>query len=93
MSKLTDNTMMGERTWDKIIQNVPNDPINHPSHYEGKIECIDAMVECFGAEAVASYCLCNAFKYIWRCMKKHPEPFEDVGKAEWYLHKFKELKQ
>ena len=30
--------------------------VNHPTHYnEGKIECIDAMVEAFGKEAVQDF--------------------------------------
>jgi hypothetical protein len=70
-----------------------SDSVNHPAHYEGKIECIDAMVECFGVDAVADYSLCNAFKYLWRCMKKHDDPKEDVMKARWYLDKFLELEE
>lgn len=68
------------------------DNVNHPQHYEtGKFECIDVMVEAIGAEAVKSFCLCNAFKYLYRCNKKHETPVEDVKKAVWYLNKFLEL--
>lgn len=69
------------------------DNVNHPAHYEGKIECIDAMVECFGPDAVADYCRCNAFKYIWRSDKKHETPIEDIQKARWYLDKYLELEE
>ena len=65
-------------------------PVNHPSHYNnGDIECIDAMVSAFGAEAVATFCKINAFKYVWRA--DHKNGIEDVDKAIWYLNKFKEL--
>ena len=63
------------------------DNINHPKHYEGdgKIECIDAMEEAIGPDGVFNFCLGNAFKYIWRCKKKHETPEEDLKKAQWYL--------
>lgn len=67
-----------------------HDPVNHPSHYtQGGIECIDAMVSAFGKEAVAHFCICNAFKYIFRYRLKNGK--EDIEKAQWYLNKFKEL--
>ena len=44
-----------------------SDVVNHPSHYcTGKYECIDVMVETQGIEATKSFCLCNAFKYLYR---------------------------
>lgn len=68
------------------------DTVNHPSHYEtGKFECIDVMCEAIGLEDTKAFCLCNAFKYIYRCTKKHATPVEDVKKAIWYLNKFLEL--
>lgn len=68
------------------------DNVNHPQHYEtGKYECIDVMVEAIGKDATADFCLCNAFKYIYRCKKKHESPMEDVEKAQWYLNKYIEL--
>lgn len=66
------------------------DNVDHPSHYNsGKIECIDAMVESQGVEATKHFCICNAFKYIWRADKKNG--LEDIDKAIWYLNKYKEL--
>lgn len=48
-----------------------SDNVNHPSHYEtGKFECIDVMVEILGAEATKNFCVCNAFKYIYRHKRK-----------------------
>lgn len=68
------------------------DNVNHPAHYEtGKFECIDVMVEVFGAEKVAAFCECNAFKYLYRCENKHETPQEDWKKARWYLTKALEL--
>ena len=67
-----------------------SDIINHPAHYtQGGIECIDAMVSAFGAEAVKSYCKINAFKYVWRT--DHKNGREDIEKAIWYLKKYIEL--
>lgn len=62
------------------------DNVNHPSHYTGRYECIDVMQDVFGDEATDNFCLCNAFKYIWRARKKNG--LEDVKKAVWYLNKY-----
>ena len=73
-------------------KNKEPDNVNHPQHYEtGEFECIDVMVEAIGLEDTKGFCLCNAFKYIYRCTKKHNTPVEDVKKAIWYLNKFLEL--
>lgn len=64
--------------------------VDHPSHYnQGKYECIDVMVETFGKEATQSFCLLNAFKYVWRARSKNG--VEDIKKARFYLDKFLEL--
>lgn len=66
------------------------DVVNHPSHYEtGKFECIDVMIEALGSTAVRDFCVCNAFKYIYRHKRKNGD--EDIAKAKWYLDKFIEL--
>ncbi len=67
------------------------DNVNHPQHYTGSIECIDAMLQQFGKEQVKSFCLLNAFKYLFRCNKKHNTPIEDIKKAIWYLNKYIEI--
>lgn len=68
-----------------------NDMVNHPAHYETNgIECIDAMVASQGAEAVRNYCICNAFKYIWRHRHKGKD-VEDIQKAIWYLNRYLNL--
>lgn len=66
------------------------DMVNHPSHYEtGKFECIEVMVETQGKEAVMDFCLCNAFKYLYRHNRKNG--IEDIKKTKWYLDKYLEL--
>ena len=68
-----------------------SDNVNHPAHYETNgIECIDAMVASQGAEAVRNYCVCNAFKYIWRHQHKGKSD-EDIQKAIWYLNRYLNL--
>jgi len=58
--------------------------VTRPSHYnQGKIECIDAMLEAFGQDAVRTYARINAFKYIWRSEYKNGD--EDLKKAIFYL--------
>ena len=70
-----------------------SEQVNHPSHYlKGGKECIDCMVEEFGAKAVINFCLCNAYKYKWRAgLKEGNSAMQDLAKAEWYLNKAKEL--
>lgn len=66
------------------------DNVNHPAHYEtGKFECIEVMTEVMGEEAVADFCLCNAFKYLYRTKRKNG--VEDIEKAQWYINKYLEL--
>lgn len=68
------------------------DNVNHPGHYEtGKFECIEVMQEAMGIEEVKSFCLCNAFKYLYRSKRKNG--LEDIKKAIWYLNKFIELNE
>ncbi len=73
-----------------MSEQVSHDMVNHPNHYtQGGIECIDAMISAFGKEAVKSYCVVNAFKYIWRA--EHKNGMEDLEKARWYVNKALEL--
>lgn len=69
-----------------------SDIVNHPSHYcTGKYECIDVMVETQGIDATKSFCLCNAFKYLYRHNGKNG--LEDIEKAKWYIDKYIALSQ
>lgn len=67
------------------MSNVTVDNVNHPKHYEGStsLECIECMRVTFGDKAVHNFCLCNAFKYLWRYKNKNGA--EDIKKAKWYL--------
>ena len=68
------------------------DNVNHPAHYNtGKYESIDVMVETQGINAVKNFCICNAFKYIYRHRFKNG--VEDIKKAIWYLNKYVELNE
>ncbi len=68
------------------------DNVNHPSHYEtGKYECIDVMLETQGKESVKAFCICNAFKYLYRHNNKNG--VEDIKKAIWYLNKYISLEE
>ena len=82
------------KTYDESVpsnfQRKGTDAVNHPSHYEtGKFECIDVMVETQGVEAVKGFCICNAFKYLYRHNGKNG--VEDLKKARWYIDKYLEL--
>lgn len=67
-----------------------NDIVNHPGHYEtGKFECIEVMQEALGIDSVKDFCICNAFKYLYRHKRKNG--LEDIKKAKWYIDKYLEL--
>lgn len=70
------------------------DSVKHPRHYnrEGAIECIDEMELIYGPEAVMWFCLLNAHKYRYRAGLKN-DGFEDLEKSDWYMRKYKELKE
>lgn len=62
------------------------DKIN-PDHYKSEcsLECIEAMDLIFGQKAVLDFCVCNAWKYIWRWKNKNG--IEDLHKADWYVNR------
>lgn len=63
-----------------------NDNVNHPAHYTGKIECIDAIEEATkDLSGIHAVCTANAIKYLWRWKKKNG--IEDLRKGQWYLNK------
>ena len=73
------------------VEDLQKDMVNHPAHYEGQtsMECIEAMQISFGKKAVIDFCMCNAFKYLWR--HTHKNGVEDLRKAQWYLNRADEL--
>lgn len=74
------------------IEPLKEDTVNHPSHYEtGKFECIEVMEEAMGTEAVKNFCICNAFKYLYRYKRKNG--LEDIKKAKWYLDRYIKLSE
>lgn len=78
--------------YEVVFGKLTPDNVNHPAHYEtGKFECIDVMVETQGEDAVKAYCLCAAFKYLYRHKRKNG--LEDIKKARWYLDKYIELEE
>lgn len=65
------------------------DMVNHPKHYnsEGRKECIVEMEEKYGKEIVCTFCLTNAYKYLYRAGEKNDNPKEqDIEKAKWYYN-------
>lgn len=71
---------------------VKPDMVNHPPHYErdGGMECIEEMEMIFGIEETMTFCKLNAWKYRYRAADKNGQ--EDIKKSDWYIHKYKELK-
>lgn len=67
------------------------DAVNHPSHYTSSgMECIDEMILLYGEEETMHFCKLNAHKYRKRALDKGGK--EDMEKSDWYLAKYKELK-
>ena len=55
-----------------------------PEHYKNcSLECWDAMKLMLGTDGFISFCLGNAFKYLWRHEYKNGK--EDILKAGMYL--------
>ena len=63
-----------------------SDPVNHPPHYQGKVECIDAIEAALGDDGFVACCRGNAIKYIYRAGRKG-DSVEDLRKAAWYLER------
>ena len=60
-----------------------NDPVNAPSHYIGKIECIDYLRDKLTKEEFTGFCMGNVLKYSSRWRKK--DGLQDLKKAKVYL--------
>jgi hypothetical protein len=74
--------------WDdnETVEQSANDPVNHPPHYQGKVECIDAIEAALGDDGFVACCRGNAMKYLYRAGRKG-ELVEDLRKAAWYLER------
>ena len=75
---------------DRPLGWVPNDVVNHPSHYTyGKWEVIEVLEEFFGTDPL----LWQVGKYILRNEHKG-NSIQDLEKAKWYLErKINKLKE
>ena len=64
---------------------MPQDQVNHPSHYasQGKIECIEVLEQL--AQDGEDFCILNALKYLWRW--RHKNGVQDLEKAVWYIQR------
>jgi hypothetical protein len=62
------------------------DLVNKPPHYQGKVECIDAIEAAIdGLSGLEAMCTGNAIKYLFRWKKKGG--VQDLEKAMWYIKK------
>lgn len=59
------------------------DPVNHPEHYQGSIECLDAIEASMNHEEFCGYLKGNIIKYVWRYKRKGL--VTDLEKSEFYL--------
>lgn len=57
-----------------------SDPVKHPKHYTSH----PSGIECIEITKHMSFCLGNAFKYIWRADLKN-NAIEDLRKAIQYI--------
>lgn len=86
--KLTENGV--KQILGTPVAEIDQDVIN-PSHYKNQcsLECIETMLMAFGSDKVYDFCICNAWKYMWRYQNKNGAG--DIKKARWYVEKAKEL--
>ncbi len=62
------------------------DMVNKPPHYQGRVECIDALEAATeGLNGIEAVCTANAIKYLWRWKRKNG--IEDLRKAHWYIER------
>ena len=76
------NSMYGETN----NSDSDEDMVNHPSHYEHGIECIDEMILLFGVAETMSFCKLNSHKYRKRAFDKGGR--EDMDKSDWYMKEY-----
>jgi hypothetical protein len=84
--------------WDD--DKLESDLVNHPDHYQGKVECIDAIEGALGIDGFIDHCRGTAMKYIYRAgrksnskrskkksLKGKDTTVQDLQKAVWYLER------
>ena len=66
---------------------VPNDPVNHPSHYNSGPRCsCGKTIECIDITRHHTLLRGTAIKYLWRADYKGSK-IEDLKKSIWYIQK------
>ena len=65
---------------------IDKDMVNHPSHYEHGIECIDEVILLYGVVETMMFCKLNAHKYRKRAFEKGGK--EDMDKSDWYMKEY-----
>lgn len=69
----------------KVVENIRNDKVNHPSHYtQGEIEVINYIRDKLGVDEFTGYCIGNVMKYISRW--RYKDGVQDLEKAQVYLN-------
>lgn len=93
VNAMNDNDALKKTFGDEIFKNKEEasedkeqDAVNHPSHYEHGIECIDEMILLYGAMETMSFCKLNAHKYRKRAFDKGGK--EDMDKSDWYMKEY-----
>lgn len=64
--------------------------VNHPPHYQGKIECIDYIEDKLSRDEYIGFLKGTVLKYMSRLGKKEND-LDDSKKAAWYLEKLIEV--
>lgn len=77
---------MHDNAYENTDNNSDVDMVNHPSHYEHGIECIDEMILLYGVVETMSFCKLNAHKYRKRAFEKGGK--EDMDKSDWYMKEY-----
>lgn len=70
-----------------VDEPVPNDPVDHPTHYTSsaaKCSACGHRIECIDVTESMPFTLGNAVKYLWRAGLKG-SAVEDLKKAIWYI--------
>ena len=87
ITDLMKDTHLGKNHWplpssheEDVKENV-KDVVNNPNHYTSH----PSGIECIQVTEHMSFCIGNAFKYLWRYELKNGE--EDLKKAMWYIQR------